>query len=92
MPSRGDGNGEGSYIAQVREMELLRRDNVRMTGELAQKESQIDHLRGALNKSECDVRETAALMTHHVRSAFCLGCGSGVMVCIIVWGLVMLLR
>jgi hypothetical protein len=88
----GDGNGDGGYIAQAKEMELLRRDNQRMVGEAAQKDSQIDHMRGQINLANGTIRELNALSTHHVRTAFGLGAGVGVIVCLIVWGLALLLK
>jgi phosphomevalonate kinase len=87
MPgSKGDGNG---YIAQVKEMELLRRDNQRMVD---QKDVLIDHARNQLNFANGTIRELNALSTHHVRTAFGLGAGAGVIVCLIVWGLALLLK
>lgn len=88
MPSHGN----GGYIAQVKEMELLRRDNQRLVGECAHKDSQVDHLRNELNQAQGTIREINALLTHNVRTAFCLGTGAGVVACIIVWGVVLLLR
>jgi hypothetical protein len=89
MPRGSDGNG---YIAQARELELAKRDNQRLMIEVSTRDTVIDQLRATLNQEEARSRELDAITTHHVRTAFCLGLGVGVMVCVIVWGVVLLLR
>jgi hypothetical protein len=88
MMVRSEGNGQEGYIAQVKETELLRRDNHRMVGELERKNAAIDHLRNQINVAEGTIREVAAVAAYHVRVAFVLGIGAGVVAVILVWGVV----
>jgi len=88
---KGNGDGEG-YIAQAKELELARRENQRLAIEVSTRDTVIDQLRAALNEEQAISREIAASMAHHVRSAFGLGAGAGVLLCLIMWGVSVLLR
>lgn len=90
MVRGGDGNGEG-YIAQTRELELMRRSNQAMAGDLANANREIDSLKRQLNAAAAHVGELQALATHQVRTAFAIGSGAGVVFAMAAWGVVALL-
>lgn len=85
------GNG-GGYLAQARELEMLRRDNHRMVGELANRDAVLDHLRNELNMAAGTIRQMSGLLRYHVRTAFMLGLGIGVVVVMVFGWMVMWLK
>ena len=88
MPRGGDGNG---YIEQAKELELARRTNQAMAGDLANANREIDQLKQHLNAASAHVGELTALAAHQVRTAFLMGLGAGVVVAMAVWGVISLL-
>lgn len=79
--------GNGGYIAQVKEMELLRRDNSRMISELHQRDAQLDRLRNQLAVAQGEVFALASLAKHQVRVSFSLGLGAAVIAMVLGWGI-----
>lgn len=73
----------GGYVAQVKEMELMRRDNARMVGELKQKDAQLDHVRHQLATLQGELFALGALAKHQVRVSFSLGLGAAVVAMVV---------
>ena len=91
MARGGDGNGDGNYLAQARELELARRDAQRIVSDLAAANREIDTLRQQLNAASAHIGELQALAAHQVRTAFAMGAGAGVVLAMAAWGVIALL-